>query len=183
MAAWGALLEVVQVLRLIPAGVVAAGHVGLARPARAADLPAVVVSVGEMKESCIGVGGLASDERADAEHWRGASGTRAAGTVLVEIWAPTPEKVVEVADAVFGRVRDAAGELRGKGFVRFDHRDVRPIEESRLGPEGTDRGFRMSAGFAVVYEEIKTETIGPGGIIKRVHVQITSPSPEEMDVQ
>lgn len=183
MAAWSALLEVVQILKLIPAGVVAASHIGLARPSKAADLPAIVAVVNEIKESTIGIGGLASNERIDADHWRDVSGSRATGTMLLEIWAATPEKVIEVADAVFQRMKDAATDLREKGFIRFDHREVRPIEESRLGLDEAGRAFKMAVGFAIIYEEIKTDTVGPGGIIKRVHVEINDSFQEEMDIQ
>jgi hypothetical protein len=183
VAAWKSVQEFVKVLKLIPPGVVPTDHIGLERPSKETDLPAVVAWVSQLKEANVGVGGLPSSRKVDADHWEDVRVSRATGALAVEIWAATSGKVIEIADALFQRLETSAVDLRDKGFIRFDHREVNPIEETKLGVDETKKALRMSLAFSIVFEDVRTETIGPDGIIRKVHVEINNQFQEKLDIQ
>ena len=179
MAGWKALLEFIETLKGIPETVVPSDHIGMKIPAGSSELPALVVSLGEMEESPIGIGGMVGMHRTPDEAWAESRGKKVSGILFAEIWAGDENKVLEVAHALFQNLESQAEILRGKGFIRFVHREVKPIETVKVGEETAKR---MVTGYSMVFEEVETETTGPGGIIRRIHVDIDHELGEEMDI-
>lgn len=179
MIVWKAVQDFIQVLKLIPESVIPPDRIGVKRPSRIQDLPAVVVAIGEVEESPIGIGGLVKTHRVSENQWIEARGKKASGILLIEIWASSEEVMNEVASAVFQTIEASEKLIRGMGFIRFSNREVRPMEDVL----GMIRAVRMVIGYSIVYEEIKADTVGPGGIIKQVHVEIGDEFNEEMDLR
>jgi hypothetical protein len=179
LAGWKALLEFIETLKGIPETVVPSDHIGMKIPAGSSELPALVASLGEMEESPIGIGGMAGTRRTPDESWSESRGKKGTGILFAEIWAGDENKVMEVAHALFQILETQAEILRGKGFIRFGHRDVKPMETVNIGGQAAKR---MVTSYSVIFEEVQTETTGPGGIIRRIHVDLDHALGEEMDI-
>ena len=85
MAALQALAAFTAVLRGLPVATIAPGHIGLARPAAAADLPAIVLSLADAHEATIGLGNLVQLSEVEATRWASTSGRRVKGQLCVEL--------------------------------------------------------------------------------------------------
>lgn len=179
MAAWQAVLSLIEVLKTIPVSLVPAGHVGVRRPTRRADLPTIVVSMGEVVESPIGIGSWVGAGQVAPGQWVEATGSKAAGVIVVEVWTTEAQGVTPVADALFAALSAGQAALRGAGFVKFGNRAIKPVESATVANQAA---LMMGIDYAVTYEEVNAATTGPGGIIQRVQVEVAGEFDEQMDI-
>ena len=184
MGAWKAVEDFLSILRSAPTGL-AADRIGVRSPNQEADLPALVVAISKVKEMSIGLGGLARLEKTSTEQppteWTETRGSRYSGLLRTEVWGATTEKILELTNVVFSHLETSGVELRGKGFLKFATREVRPIKEINLGASD-DRAMRLEIRFSMIYEELKSSTTGPGGIIKEISVEIRDQFDESMKI-
>jgi len=179
MAAWQAVLSLIEVLKTIPVSVIPPDHIGVRRPTRRTDLPAIVVSMGEVAESPIGIGGWVGVGQAAPGQWGEATGSKAAGVIAVEVWTTVTQGVTPVADALFAALAAGQTSLRGAGFVKFGNRTIKPVDAATVANQAA---LMMGIEYAVTYEEVKAATTGPGGIIQQVHVDVAGEFDEQMDI-
>jgi hypothetical protein len=187
VGAWKAVQNFLPILNLIPESVLPASHIGVGRPTKDSDLPALVVAIREVKVTSVGLGGLVGlgklkkVEEEDTQQWKETRGSRSSGLLTIEVWGSTAEKILELTNAVFKQLETSEAKLGEAGFLKFANQEVRPIEEAKLGA-GDSKALRMAIGFSIVYEEIKSDTIGPEGIIKRINVDINDQFDESMSI-
>lgn len=180
MGAWNAVQDFLQILNLISASVLPADHIGVRLPVEDTDLPALVVAISAVKETPIGLGGLVSLDKS-GEQWKETRGGRSSGLMWIEVWDSTAEKIMELTNAVFKHLETSQTQVSNAGFLKFTTREVRPIEEVKLGA-GDNKALRMAIGFSIVYEERKSSAIGPGGIIKEIKVDVRDQFDESMSI-
>ena len=181
MGAWKAVQDFVGILKLIPASVLPQSHIGVGLPVKEADLPALVVAISEVKEMATGLGGLVSLEKVAGEQWKEVLGSMSSGLLMIEVWAATAEKILELTNAVFQHLETSKAKVSGAGFLKFANQEVRPIEEVKLGSSDS-KALRMAIGFSIIYEEVKSSTTGPGGNIKEIHVDIHDQFDESLNI-
>lgn len=183
MGAWNAVQKFLAILKKLDPAIVPANHIGIGLPINEADLPALVVGFSEVKEMPIGLGGLASLKRVATDQWKETRGSRFSGLMTLEVWGSTADKIVELTNAVFAHLETPAAQVSDAEFefLRFTSREVRPIEEVKLGA-GDTKALRLAIGFSIVYEEIKSSTTGPGEIIKEINVDIRDQFDESMNI-
>ena len=179
MATWQAVSSLIEVLKTIPVSVIPADHIGLRRPTRRADLPAIVVSMGEVTETPIGIGGWLGSGQAVPGQWVEATGSKAVGTLSVELWTAGAEDVAPIADALFAALATGQTTLRSAGFVKFGNRAIKPVDAATVAKQSA---LMMVIDYAVTYEEVKTATTGPGGIIQQVQVGVAGEFNEQMKI-
>ena len=181
MIAWRALSAFVDLLKAVPPDIVASDHVGLRRPGEDQDLPCIAASVAGVEETLVGIGGLAGSRRLDEGEWEETTGKAASGVLSVEIWADAEDKVTQVADALT-QVLEEAGNLVDNGFVGLRARSIGPMARAGLGTEGSLTALRLPLEWSFIYEDVRTERSGPGGIIRQIHVQIDEEFQESMEL-
>jgi hypothetical protein len=181
-AAWQAIQELIQILQGIPAGTIASNHIGATRPGATADLPAVVVAVTEVQESLAGIGGLVGTRKLSDTQWSSTSGSWASGRFSLEVWAKDEAKATAVADALFGALSGPVDTLAIAGFIRLATTSVGPIQQAVVGATGSTTALMLPIGCSFVFEAVAPEEIGPDGIIKQVHVEMTDTFDEVMDL-
>lgn len=181
MGAWKAVQDFLAILKLVQASV-PPDHIGVGLPISEADLPALVVAISEVKEMPIGLGGFASLERVAPDQWKEMRGSRCSGLMTIEVWDSTAEKIMELINDVFKHLETSQTQVSDAGFLKFTTREVRPIEEIKLGASDA-KALRMAIGFSIVYEEIKSSTTEPGGTIKKINVDIRDQFDESMNIQ
>lgn len=169
----------IQVLKLIPESVIPANHIGMRIPSRRQDLPAIVIAIGEVKESPIGIGEMVGMQRVSDNQWIEVTGSKTSGLLSIEIWAASEEEMNEVTGTVFQIVEASEGKLRGMGFIKFGNSELKPVENVTVARQGA---VRRVIRYSIIYEEIKVSTVGPGGIIRQVHVEIDDQFQEKMDL-
>jgi hypothetical protein len=180
VGAWKAVQDFLSILKLVPASL-PVDHIGLGLPIQEADLPALVVAISEVKEMSTGLGGLVSLEKIAADQWKETRGSRSSGLMRIEIWDSTAEKIMELTNAVFAHLDASEAQVKSAGFLKFTTQEVRPIEEVKLGVSES-KALRTAIGISIVYEEIKSSTTKPGGIIKEINVGIRGQFVESMNI-
>jgi len=181
VGAWNAVQKFLAILKKLDPAIVPANHIGIGLPINEADLPALVVGISEVKEMPIGLGGLASLKKVAADQWKETRGSRSSGLMRIEIWDSTAEKIMELINAVFAHIETSEAQVKNAGFLKFTTQEVRPIEEVKLGASDS-KALRTAIGISIVYEEIKSSTTGPGGIIKEINVGIRGQFDESMNI-
>lgn len=172
MATWQAIRALVDAFESsIATATLPAGHAGTRRPSVPADLPRLVVAASEVKEELLGIGGLVGARAVASDRWATSGGTRAAGIIDLELWGADESTVTTLADAVFASFDDLAA-LAAAGFMRLSPMSVGPIGEAVLGVGvgGTDTALLLPVTCRFVFERVEVAEEGPGGIIRRVHV-------------
>lgn len=170
MTAWQAAQSLIALLE----DTAPAGHVSARRPSTAGDLPGVAVAVSEAQDIGAGLGGLVQTRKLSETAWSSVTASRTEGVFALELWAADSAAVHTLADAVV----DALG-AAGEGFLRLSVSSLGPIDVAPLGFGGNATALKLPLGVAFVHETPLTEDIGPGGIVKTVHVELTH---EVMDI-
>jgi hypothetical protein len=172
MTAWQAAQSLIAVL----ADTAPAGHVSARRPSATGDLPAVTVAVSEAADIGAGLGGLVQTRKLSETAWASVTATRTEGVFALELWAADLAAVNALADAVMDALAP------GEAFIRLSVRSFGPIDVAPLGFAGTTTALKLPLGVAFVHETPQTEEIGPGGIVKTVHVDLRDDFHEVMDI-
>jgi hypothetical protein len=172
MTAWQAAQSLIALLE----DTAPAGHVSARRPSAAGDLPAVAVAVSEANDIAAGLGGLVQTRKLSETAWASVTATRTEGVFALELWAADAGAVNALAAAVM----DALGP--DEAFMRLSVRSFGPIDVAPLGFGGNATALKLPLGVAFVHETPLTEDIGPGGIVKTVHVDISDDFHEVMDI-
>lgn len=180
MASLQAIAAFIDMLTGLPTSVLPAGRVGLARPAAAADLPAVVVSLSDARESVVGLGRLVELAEVAPRTWATTSGTRVRGKLNVELWAAGAAAATTLADAVLGRTAAQALALRGAGFIDLSLTSLGPAMPARAGSADAQM---LPLVFAAVFEHLVTPPPGGEGVISTVHVDLVGEIGDSMDIR
>ena len=177
MTAWQAAQSLIQLLQTAAP----ADHVSARRPAAAADLPGVVVSVTQATDIAAGLGGLVETRKLSDTAFSSVTASRCSGVFAVELWAAGEDAVSTLADVVIGALGPDADTLAA-GFLRLSVQSVGPIEQAPLGFAGTATALRLPLGVAFVHETPTAKESGPGGIVKTVHVELSDDFHEVMEI-
>jgi hypothetical protein len=169
----GGITGIIDLLKLIPGGVLPADHIGQSIPAKKQDLPAMVVSSGAIKESPIGVGGMISIQRNSEDRWIEKRGTRISGSLCIDIWATDEAGVMDVAKAMFQFLEASKNQIRDMGFLRFAEQSIGPVETTTLSSQNGQNAAKLAAVYSIAYEDIKTIELDEGGVIREVHIVLT----------
>jgi hypothetical protein len=170
VSALQAVLKFVQVLRGLPPGVIAAERIFLQRPARAAELPTIAVSMTAASESPVGIGHHVDLSEIAPDEWATTTGTRAKGELHAEVWAASATEALTLMSAILQRLDDQAAAMRALGFLGLSIKTLGPAQPL---PAGTDAALMMPLVFETTFENLVTPPPGGEGVIKTVHVDIT----------
>lgn len=173
MPAWEALQSLITLLKTLPPALVARDHIGLRRPSAPADLPRVVVSVGDVEDLRAGIGGIVGSHRVTSTSWASDTGILSSGTFTIELWAADETTLVNLATGVTRVLEDSAA-AAGAGFGKLTAESAGPINLTTLDGQqpGTDTALRLPVGCAFSFEAVTPSQTGPGGIIKQVQVDV-----------
>jgi hypothetical protein len=178
-----ALNNFIAVLREIPPDVIAAEHISSARPSRANDLPHVTVTGREIKESPVGIGGILLEQKSGEEEIRKVWGQKVAMTYRLDIWADSIEQVERISQGVTQFLFEKSEEMRGGGFIRLSLDSIGEIATTSLRRLiGSTTAYRRRLEYKGIYEQITSQTIGGGGIIKTIDVEIDEQLRESMEI-
>jgi len=180
VSALQAVLKFVQMLRGLPSGVIAADRIFLTRPAKAADLPMIAVSMAAARESPVGIGCHVDLREAAPAEWATTNGTRARGELHAELWTGSATEAMTLANAVLARIDDRAAALRADGFLDLSITTLGPAQPMLAG---ADAALMMPLVFATTFENLVTPPPGGEGTIKTVHVDLTGEIGETMDIR
>src|SRR4051812_19854612 len=161
MTAWQAAQSLISLL----AGT--APHVSARRPSAAGDLPGVAVSVTQASDLGSGLGSLVESRKLSDTAWASITASRCTGVFGVELWAADGNAVNALADAVMDKL------VAGDAFLRLNVQSLGPIDLAPLGFAGDDTALKLPLAVAFVHEQPVTEDVGPGGIVKTVHVEMS----------
>lgn len=180
MSALQAVLKLVQTLRGLPSSVIAAERIFLTRPAKAADLPMIAISMAAARESPVGIGRHVDLSETAPEEWATTTGTRAKGELHAELWVASATEAMTLANAVLARIDDQAAAMRAGGFLDLSVTTLGPAQPMLAG---TDAALMMPLVFATTFENLVTPPPGGEGTIKTVHVDLTGEIGETMDIR
>jgi hypothetical protein len=170
--------DIIELLKLFLEDMMPSGHIGQGRPGRKQDLPTIAVSIGEIKESPIGIGGMIGIQREEEDQWIEKRGSRISGLLFIEVWATDKTEAMGIANALFQSFEDSKKEIRERGFIQFAEREIRTIEDSAID---NHNAVKMVTVYSVTYETVAI--LEPEeGVISQVHVKITDGFTEEMDL-
>ncbi len=170
MTAWQAVQSLISLLEGT------APHVSARRPSAAGDLPGVTVAVSEASDSGSGLGSLVETRKLSDTAWSSVTASRCTGVFALELWAADTNAVNSLADAVMNKL------IPDDAFLRLNVQSVGPIDVAPLGFGGTATALKLPIGVAFVHETPLSEDIGPGGIVKTVHVELSDDFHEVMDI-
>ena len=180
MSALQAVLKFVQILRGLPPGVIAGERIFMQRPARAAELPMIAVSMTDVRESPVGIGNHVHLGEIAPDEWATTTGTRAMGALHAEVWAANANEALTLVSAVLQRVHEEAAAMRGLGFLDLSIQTLGPAQPM---PAGTDAALMMPLVFETTFENVVTPPPGGEGVIKTVHVELTGELDETLDIR
>ena len=179
MAALQALAAFTTVLRGLPAATIAPSHIGLVRPAAAADLPAIVLSLADAHEATIGLGNLVQLAEVEAARWASTTGRRVKGQLCAELWAADAAAVTGLNTAVLGHLATQASALRSAGFAALSLKTLGPAQPLRTGALDA---LMLPLAYAAVCEDLATPPTSGDGVIRTVHVDLVGEFAESMDI-
>jgi len=179
MAALQALAAFAAVLRGLPVATIAPGHIGLARPGAAGDLPAIVLALSDAHESTIGLGNLVQVSEVEPMRWASASGQRVKGQLGVELWAVDAAAVAALNDAVHEHLATQAAALRSAGYIGLSLKTLGPAQPQR---SGNVDALMLPLAYAAVFEHHVSPAPGGEGVIRTVHVDLVGGLAESMDI-
>jgi hypothetical protein len=182
MPAWEALQSLITLLKTLPSALVAQDHIGLRRPSATADLPRVVVSVGDVHDLQAGLGGIVGSHQVSSTSWASDTGILSSGTFTIELWAGDETTLVNLATGVLGVLEDSTA-AAGAGFGKLAAQSVGPINLTTLDGllPGTATGLRLPVGCTFSFEAVTPVQTGPDGIIKQVQVDVHEPDTSGVD--
>jgi hypothetical protein len=170
-------LEIIGILRNIPAATISPANIGESSPATSGDLPAIAVSVPSAIESPAGIGGIIGWSLAGGQ-WTQITSTRTTGMLKVDIWASAPGDLPPLTNAVFQVLDTTSSLMRGSGFVVFSAGSIQAIESLAL-TDGSEAS-RLSVLFSIVHEQTVSDVTGPGGTIQQIEADIDGQFNEKM---
>jgi hypothetical protein len=179
MAALQAVAAFIEMLRGLPASTVQAERVGLGRPAGAAELPAIVVSLGLARETGIGLGNLVHLAEVEPGSWAATTGSRVKGELRLELWAADAAGIATLTSAVLDRARAQAMALRAGGFLGLSLSLLGPAQPVRAGLADAQM---MPLAYAADFEHLVTPPTGDAGVIRTVHVDLVGEIGESTDI-
>jgi hypothetical protein len=180
MAALSAVRKFVEMLRGLPAALIAPERIGLRRPAAGTDLPMIAVALARAREGPAGLGGFVSLTQVAPEEWASTTGSRCQGELRAEIWAASAAAVEELTEAVLQRLASQAGALRAGGFVDLSLSGLGPAQPEALGQAAA---LSMALTFDATFEDLVTPPPGGEGVIRNVHVEVTGELAESLDIR
>lgn len=180
MVSFRAIEAFIGMLAGLPPAALPAGRIGLARPAGAAALPCIVVSIARARESVVGLGRLVQLEQPEPGRWATTSGSRVRGELQLELWAADAAAVTSLAEVVLERIGAQANALRSAGFVDLSLTSVGPAQPSRAGAADAQM---LPLVFAAVFEHLVTPPPSGEGVIATVHVDLLGEVDESMDIR
>jgi hypothetical protein len=180
LAAWDAIQDMISFLRKSLGDCPLSDHIGIARPATKSKLPSIVLSMGGIKESGLGIGKTRWAEKISDNKWIQTTGNASSGIIAIEAWASSEENVRDAVESVIKAVKDSPSGLFEKGFKKFAVIELNPIE--KISADSTNM-FRMIMKYSVVHEKLTTESIETKGIIHEVDVKAHIPFSKETDGQ
>ncbi len=168
LLSWKAVLRFEEALKTV----LPPEHIALKRPYTKDDLPVIVLSAKDMRELPLGIGRVLENERISDKQWKESVGAKVAGDLSLEIWAANGAEVRTIAETVFQLINNFQKHLYNIGFVKICAAKISPIETIEIS-DGTPAVIVII--FSIVFEEINTTTVGPGGIIKQVQATFNDP--------
>jgi hypothetical protein len=180
LAASAAIRSFITILSALPAAVIDPARIEQSGPTTAADLPRIAVSLAQVKEGGIGIGGVVGLQF-DGAQWITSAGARTSGLLQLEIWAAGVPDVTQISDAVLDLLASSSGTLVTGGFVRFETEAIRPAEAVLLSDSSA--AMHRMLHFSVVHEDIATLAIGPGGTIQEIDVEINGQLNQKLTVR
>jgi hypothetical protein len=154
-----------------PDPVLPAARIGARRPSSAADIPAVTVGVVVDAEHPRGVGReLRLDERGQ-EMLRG---DVYAGLLELEVSAETPATLEQLTTRLQRRLTLSAEPVRAGGFLRLQPVRLDAAEQVLRQPAvgATFAVWRQQLGYRFACELLEPPSLGAGGPIQRVDVEV-----------
>lgn len=167
-------------LRGLPPGVIAGERIFMRRPANAAELPMIAVSMQASRESPVGIGRHVDLSLIAPDEWATTTGTRAKGELHAELWAATGTDALTLASAALARIDDQAVAMRAGGFLDLSLKTLGPAQPMLAG---TDAAVMMPLVFETTFENLVTPPPGGEGTIKTVHVDLTGELDESMEIR
>jgi len=171
--------KLITTLKKIPNEIILPEHIGTKVPKVADDLPSIVASIKEIRESPIGIGGIITLEEIEEDAIKEIKGFKAVAIYQIDIWADSPQKIEEITNTMMEILFQNKNELRKRGFVSLSIKSVSEIEFAKIGREDA---WRKKVTYSGIYEMIVSETMGPEGIIKKICVDINSQFRESTEI-
>ncbi len=178
-----ALNDFINVLSEIPASVIQGGHINSSEPRTTNDLPHITVTSSGINEAQIGIGGILLLQKTGEEQFRETTGYKVTTTFRLDIWADSASEVEGITQAVTQFLFDKRGDMRGQGFVRLSLDSIGEIVQTSVRRlVGNANAYRRSLEYRARYEQIISEAPEPGGIIKKINVEIDEQFKESMEI-
>lgn len=178
-----AIKRIVKTLQKIHPNVIPSGHIGVKRPASEDDLPAVVISVKNIKESSSGIGNFIGIQKGDVDRISEIKGSKFSGIFQVKIWDLSDARIDEITTAVIKIINTKKIALEKGGFTYLSLYSLGEICSTKISTDPSKEAMVRLIEYQGIFELINRKNFGPEGVIKEVHVHIDDIFDENMTVK
>lgn len=171
----------------------APARIGEATPKAAGDLPSVRVIASALSFAPLGIGGSRMVRLDPSSALVEDVGRRITGTLNLEVWGADEDVLNQIASAAAEKTAAAETDLLGRGFLRLRQSAWQPVVDAPLrGAHPATDALKLVLAYDMVFEDIETSPVGPGGPIQEVDVRVFpgleagaggTPIEEDMDIR
>jgi hypothetical protein len=163
-----------EVLAAQPGRVLPSGSIAARRPASAAELPAIAISVEATRADELGLGRLVrgSELLADGARMReDVLGERFGGTLELTVWAADAAAAESLARAAAAKLHAARAALRERGFAVLRPVALHAMERLRPEPAGAPfTPWSQRLAYRFTFDLVEGGIVAGGGVIRRIDV-------------
>lgn len=151
------------------------------RPVSEDDLPTVVISVKNIKESSSGIGNFIGVQKDDAGRISEIKGSRISGIFQVNIWGLSAERIDEITTTAIKAIAENKAVLGESDFLYLSMVD--DINPYKLSTDSMKEVMIRLIEYRGIFEFINKESFGPDETIREIRADIKDIFDENMTIK
>ena len=172
--------RIVETIQKIPSSIIPPDHIGIKQPVSENDLPTVIISAKNIKESSSGIGNFIGIQKEDTDRVSEIKGSRVSGIFQVNIWDLSVDRIDEITTAIIEIINVNRTDLKRDGFLYISHGNE--MYPSKLSTDSLKEAMTRSIEYQGIFEFINRETC-PERTIKKIEVKIDNFHHEKMIIK
>lgn len=181
-----AIKRIIETIQKIPPNTIPPDHIGLTGPVSEGDLPAVVVSVLNIKELSSGIGNIIGIQKEGKDRISELKGSRVSGIFQLDIWDLSADRIDEITTAIVEIINANRTYLKREGFLYLSHGSEMSLTKLSTDPmlsTDSQKGLMTrSIEYQGIFEFINRKPC-PEGVIKKIEVKIDNLHHENMIIK